>query len=127
MRAIVLLAAAAFALSATSAGALRQPNPGKGALQHLFTHFLWVARVLLTMEVQMSFERASLSTRPFATAGCNCAKTPLVYKPVCGNDFWTYGNECMAYCANVLVAHTGACGKCKIRYGSAVYAIRSSA
>ena len=31
MRAIVLLAAAAFALSATSADALRQPNPGKGA------------------------------------------------------------------------------------------------
>ena len=31
MRAIVLLAAAAFVLSATSAGALRQPNPGKGA------------------------------------------------------------------------------------------------
>lgn len=73
----------------------------------------------------MSFERASFSSRPRATVGCNCANTPLVYKPVCGNDFWTYGNECMAYCANVLVAHTGACGKCNIRYGSAFRACAS--
>ena len=34
MRTIVLLAAAAFALCAAGANALRQPNPGKGALAH---------------------------------------------------------------------------------------------
>ena len=51
-------------------------------------------------------------------AACDCSKTPAVYKPVCGADFWTYGNECVAKCANVMIAHNGACPKCKPYYGS---------
>ena len=42
-------------------------------------------------------------------AACDCTDTPTTNKPVCGGDLVTYGNECVAYCANVLIVSEGAC------------------
>ncbi len=37
---------------------------------------------------------------------CYCAE---IYAPVCGGDAITYGNECEADCAGVMIAHEGPC------------------
>lgn len=42
-----------------------------------------------------------------APEGCVC---PQVYMPVCGVNHTTYGNSCEAGCADMAVAHEGACG-----------------
>jgi len=40
------------------------------------------------------------------TLSCMCPKN---YRPVCGADGKTYGNECLAKCDNVKVSHNGFC------------------
>lgn len=44
---------------------------------------------------------------------CNCKPD---YEPVCGTDHQTYGNECIAKCANVVVRSKGVCD-CQDDYG----------
>jgi len=61
---------------------------------------------------------ASALRSPRPKAGCNCKKIYSGGPPVCGADYVTYGNECVAKCANVLIRSNGQCKACKIRYGS---------
>ena len=53
-----------------------------------------------------------------AYAACNCSDTPTTNAPVCGSDTATYGNECVAQCANVLIVSDGACPVCNVKVGS---------
>ena len=36
---------------------------------------------------------------------------------MCGADYVSYGNECVAKCANVLIRSNGSCPACKITVG----------
>lgn len=54
---------------------------------------------------------------PVVTSSCNCTNTPSTNAPVCGGDLVTYGNDCIAYCANVLIASEGPCPVCAIKVG----------
>lgn len=48
----------------------------------------------------------STTTAHAQEADCFCIQ---VYAPVCGVDGNTYGNSCVAQCANVPIAHDGEC------------------
>lgn len=50
-------------------------------------------------------------------AACNCSDTPTTDTPVCANDLVTYGNECVAKCANVLIVSEGQCPVCDVQPG----------
>ena len=56
--------------------------------------------------------------------GCVCADE---YKPVCGNDNITYGNACMAACANVSVGVQGECVSCEDTDGGKDPAVKGTA
>lgn len=47
-------------------------------------------------------------------AVCNCSNIPATNSLVCASDGATYGNECIAQCANVLIVSEGECPYCKI-------------
>lgn len=53
-------------------------------------------------------EAQPLQEAPDREADCIC---PMIHEPVCGEDGRTYGNDCMAGCANVAIAHRGECGE----------------
>ena len=53
-----------------------------------------------------------------AATGCDCKKIYKGGPQVCGADLRTYGNECVAKCANVLISSTGQCPVCNIKTGS---------
>mmetsp|Transcript_6836 Transcript_6836/g.19716 ORF Transcript_6836/g.19716 Transcript_6836/m.19716 type:complete len:804 (+) Transcript_6836:5446-7857(+) len=57
------------------------------------------------------------SRLPEPTGTCDCTDTPTTNKPVCGGDLVTYGNECVAFCANVLIVSEGQCPVCEIVSG----------
>jgi hypothetical protein len=38
---------------------------------------------------------------------------------VCGTDHNTYGNDCIAQCANIVIVSEGACPNCEIQTNSA--------
>ena len=52
-----------------------------------------------------------------ACAVCDCFNIPSTNAPVCASDGATYGNECIAQCANVLIVTEGVCPNCKIVVG----------
>ena len=52
-------------------------------------------------------------------AACDCTDIPTTDAPVCGTDHNTYGNDCIAQCANIVIVSDGACPNCKIQTNSA--------
>ena len=38
---------------------------------------------------------------------------------MCGTDHNTYGNDCIAHCANIVIVSDGACPNCAIKTNSA--------
>jgi hypothetical protein len=81
------------------------------------------AVVALLLLAAASAPAAEALRAPRPTGTCNCKKrtgVPQKYKPVCGNDLVTYGNECVAKCANVLIRNNGKCPTCRIRVGNCV-------
>lgn len=77
----------------------------------------FVAAVLLAVAVSP----ATALRTPKPKGKCECRQKggiPNVNKPVCGDDYVTYGNECVAKCANVLIRKDGTCSTCKINVGN---------
>ena len=52
-------------------------------------------------------------------AACDCTDIPTTDAPVCGTDHNTYGNDCIAQCANIVIVSEGACPNCAIQTNSA--------
>lgn len=80
------------------------------------------SRMLLVAALVVSLVAAPIHCqtlrKPQPKKGCDCRKIYSGGPRVCGADLVTYGNECVASCANVLIRSNGDCPKCNIQTNS---------